>query len=308
MLASRYYGEYTESGAVAEAAHRDATQNLKLINAARRRGKQIWTYTYDAGSHVDAGFSATESADDPRVFVDWAALEGITGLLYGQGTTTYAKGNPLDSIDKENGSFVLVYPGRDGPIPSARLEVLREGIEDWEILNVVRHKQGTPRACASLVAGLFSISGANANLGCTIGCTFKTSTKYSWPTWSNDASTPGKVASMRAAALGRRLLEQFAQLRGVGRRSRLVVVAEVDVDRLPSRGHARGERSVGRLAAPEVAETAPDDRDRRRERRRPPRAAARCRPRTGARDRTRAAATDRASRAGAPASPRRAST
>jgi hypothetical protein len=199
VLASRYYGQYTNP-IQSRKGISHATDHLKLINAARRRGKEIWTFTYDAGSHDTPGFSATESADDPRVFVDWAAFEGITGLLYGQGTTTYSKGNPLDSIDRGNGSFVLVYPGRDGPIASARLEVLREGIEDWEILNIVRKKRGKATV-ARLLAGLFSTAGANAKLGCTIGCTLKTPTKYSWPTWSNDSTTPTKIVQMRAAAL-----------------------------------------------------------------------------------------------------------
>ena len=132
--------------------------------------------------------------------VDWAALEGITGLLYGQGTTTYSKGNPLVSNDRAGGSFVLLYPGRDAPIPSARLEVLREGIEDWEILNVVRHKHGAA-AVRRLLSGLFSMTSKGAKLGCTIGCQLKTRTPYSWPVWSHDASTPRKVAQMRAAAL-----------------------------------------------------------------------------------------------------------
>jgi hypothetical protein len=199
VLASRYYGQYTNPMQSRKGASR-ATQNLKLINAARSRGKQIWTYTYGAASHSTPGFTATEAAVDPRMLVDWAALEGITGLLYGQGTTTYAKGNPLDSNDKEDGSFVLIYPGRDGPIASSRLEVLREGIEDWEILNSVRQKRGSA-AVTRLLASLFSTTGTGATLGCTIGCTLKTATKYSWPTWSNDSSTPAKIAQMRTAAL-----------------------------------------------------------------------------------------------------------
>jgi hypothetical protein len=199
VLASRYYGQYTNPSQSRNGVSH-ATQNLKLINAVRHRGKQIWAYTYDARSHSTPGFTATEPLADPRAFVDWAAMEGITGLLYGQGTTTYSKGNPLDSNDKGNGSFVLVYPGRNGPIASARLEVLREGIEDWEILNVVRKKHGNATV-TRLLSGLFSTSGAGAKLGCTIGCQLKTSTPYSWPTWSNDTSTPGKIAQMRAAAL-----------------------------------------------------------------------------------------------------------
>jgi len=199
VLASRYYGEYT-SPALSRRGISHATEELKLIDAARRHHKQIWTYTYDAASHSTPGFTATEPASDPRVFVDWAALEGITGLLYGQGTTTYAKGNPLDSNNKEKGSYVLLYPGRDGPIASARLEVLREGIEDWEILNIVRHKHGAA-AVRRLLSGLFSTTAKGAKLGCTIGCALKTSTPYSWPTYSHDAGTPGAIARMRAAAL-----------------------------------------------------------------------------------------------------------
>jgi hypothetical protein len=196
VLASRYYGEYTTP---AQHVSR-ATQNLRLIDAARRRGKQIWAYTYDASSHSTPGFTATEPLSDPRLFVDWTALEGITGLLYGQGTTTYSKGNPLDANDKEKGSFVLVYPGRNGPIASARLEVLREGIEDWEILNVARHKHGNA-AVVRVLSGLFSTTSGGAELGCTVGCQLKTTTKYSWPTWSHDANTPAAVVQMRAAAL-----------------------------------------------------------------------------------------------------------
>ncbi|HJQ51353.1 MAG TPA: glycoside hydrolase domain-containing protein [Gaiellaceae bacterium] len=196
VLASRYYGEYT----VPSQHVSRATQNLRLIDAARRRGKQIWAYTYDASSHSTPGFTATEPLSDPRLFVDWTALEGITGLLYGQGTTTYSKGNPLEENDKENGSFVLVYPGRNGPIASARLEVLREGIEDWEILNVARHKHGNA-AVVRVLSGLFSTASGGAELGCTVGCQLKTTTKYSWPTWSRDASTPTAVAQMRTAAL-----------------------------------------------------------------------------------------------------------
>jgi Domain of unknown function (DUF4091) len=199
VLASRYYGQYTNP-AQSRLGISHAHQELRLINSARRHHKQIWTYTYDAASHSTPGFTATEPASDPRVFVDWAALEGITGLLYGQGTTTYAKGNPLVSNDKAKGSFVLLYPGRNGPIASARLEVLREGIEDWEILNLVRHRHGAA-AVRHLLSGLFSTTSKGAKLGCTIGCAIKTSTPYSWPTWSHNATTPRTVAQMRAAAL-----------------------------------------------------------------------------------------------------------
>ena len=199
VLASRYYGKYTNPS-LSRRGISHATEELRLINAARRRHKQIWTYTYDAASNSTPGFTATEPASDARVFADWAALEGITGLLYGQGTTTYAKGNPLVSNDKEMGSYVLIYPGRNGPIASVRLEVLREGIEDWEILNVARHKHGAA-AVRKVLSGLFSTTAKGAKLACTIGCPLRTNTPYSWPKWSHDANTPRAVARMRVAAL-----------------------------------------------------------------------------------------------------------
>jgi hypothetical protein len=199
VLASRYYGKYTNPSLSRRGISR-ANQELRLITAARRHHKQIWTYTYEAASHTTPGFTATEPTSDPRVFVDWAAFEGITGVLYGEGITSYGKSNPLVSNDKGKGSFVLVYPGKNGPIASARLEVLREGIEDWEILNVVQQKHGAA-AVRRLLSGLFSSTAKGAKLGCTIGCALKTNTPYSWPTWSHNASTPRTVAQMRAAAL-----------------------------------------------------------------------------------------------------------
>ena len=53
-------------------------------------------------------------------------------------------GNPLDSLSR-NGEFVLLYPGRQAPIPSIRLEQLRDGIEDWAIFDAVRRDSGAAR-------------------------------------------------------------------------------------------------------------------------------------------------------------------
>ena len=78
--------------------------------------------------------------------------------------------------------------------------MLREGIEDWEILDVARHKHGNA-AVVRILSDLFSTTFGGAERGCTIGCQLKTTTKYSWPTWSRDASTPTAMARMRTAAL-----------------------------------------------------------------------------------------------------------
>lgn len=199
VLDSRYYGQYTNPSQVRKHISH-AMQNLKNLNTVRKHKKQVWTYTYPSSANKTPGFGATEPSADPRLYVDWVALEGITGILYGEGTTTYqAKVNPLTSLAKD-GAFVFIYPGKDGPIPSARLEEIREGIEDWEILNMVRLKHGSA-AVRKLLAPLFTTSTTSTTLACTTGCMLKSGTTYSWPLFSHDATTPGKIATMRAQAL-----------------------------------------------------------------------------------------------------------
>ena len=200
VLESRYYGEYTTPAQQQRGENR-ATMFLRDINAARRRGKQIWTYTYISKANDTPGFAATEPVADPRMFVEWAALEGITGLLRGQGMTSYTlSANPLVSNDRSDGDYVLIYPGKSAPIASARLEELRAGIEDWEILNLVRQKHGRS-AVVRLLSGLFSTTATGAKLACSIGCPIKSSRPYSWPLWSHNGTTATKLAQMRANAL-----------------------------------------------------------------------------------------------------------
>ena len=86
-------------------------------------------------------FTAAEPLSNPRMLMLWNALEAQDGFLYGQGTTNYGSSNPLVSVDR-NGEFVLFYPGAAEPIPSARLEQVRDGIEDWAVLALVRQRWG----------------------------------------------------------------------------------------------------------------------------------------------------------------------
>jgi hypothetical protein len=200
VLESRYYGEYTNPTQYREGQRR-ATMFLRYINKARKRGKQIWTYTYESRAHQTPGLAAVERASAPRMFTAWAALEGITGLLRGQAMTNYdPHSNPFDTNNKGDGDMVLIYPGRNAPIPSARLETLREGIEDWEILNIVRQKHGS-RAVVKLMSRLFSTTATGAKLACVTGCPIKVNLPYSWPLFSHDGTTATKIAQMRAKAL-----------------------------------------------------------------------------------------------------------
>jgi hypothetical protein len=196
VLTRRFYGRFTSP-----AAPRNRQRELSASIARVRKTASVWSYTY-SGVTGTPGFRATEPLSNPRMLVLWNALEGLDGLLYGQGTTTYpTSGNPLDALSR-HGEFVLLYPGRRDPVPSARLEQLREGIEDWAVLEEVRRRSGAGAVRAILGgAGLFSANRSGTKLACHLGCTLKSATKYSWPQWSSDASTAGRIERARLAAL-----------------------------------------------------------------------------------------------------------
>lgn len=193
VLSRRYYGRFARAG------RNRARGYLNLINQVRARGKLLWSYTY-SGTRGTPGFAATERLSNPRLLMLWNALEGIDGVLYGQGTTSYSKANPFRSIG--TGEFVLIYPGRSSAIASARLEQIRDGIEDWAIFNKVRERRGSREVRAILGrAGVFSATRARVMLACTLGCELKSRTKFAWPRWSHDTSTPDRIERAKLAAL-----------------------------------------------------------------------------------------------------------
>jgi Domain of unknown function (DUF4091) len=200
VLSRRFYGTYTPT-ALARAGRSSSRDYLEHIDRVRARGKMVWTYTY-TGTPGTPGFAATEPLSNPRMLMLWSALEGLQGVLYAQGTTSYTKDNPFATIG--TGEKVLLYPGPFGPLPSARLEQIRDGIEDWAILNMVRQRRGAGDVRAILGnAGLFSATRARVRLACVQNCELTASTRYAWPRWSRDATTPGRIEAAKLAALNR---------------------------------------------------------------------------------------------------------
>ena len=201
VLANRYYGKYTVPEAT-KAGIDNSRLSQRPIDAVRKGGASVWAYNYFYANNPTPGYTATEPLSNPRMFELWAALEGLTGVLYGEGTTNYKAGSdPFSSVD-QLGSFVLLYPAKDAPIPSARLLQIRDGIEDWAIYDAVRRRWGAAKVWAILGgAGLFSASAKGVQLGCTVGCAIKTATPFAWPVWSSDATTPAKIEAAKAAAL-----------------------------------------------------------------------------------------------------------
>jgi hypothetical protein len=199
VLLRRWYGQFTVPAQQRQASR--SRQKLRYIGAVRRRGKAVWSYTY-SGVAGTPGFRAVEPLYNPRMYLLWNALEGSDGVLYGQGTTNYSTVvNPLDSVDR-GGEFVLFYPGRLAPIPSARLEQIRDGLEDAAILNIVRRKHGAGAVRGILgTTGLFSASTKRVQLACNVGCELAGPRTYSWPRWSHDATTPRRIDDAKLRAL-----------------------------------------------------------------------------------------------------------
>jgi hypothetical protein len=200
VLSRRYYGSWT-SPADTRVGKSRARDSLAMLTKVRARGKMVWAYTY-TGTPGTPGFAATEPLSNPRMLLLWTALEGVQGVLYAQGATTYGPKNPFESIG--TGENVLVYPGPSSAWPSARLVQIRDGIEEWGVLNLVRQRRGPGEVRAILGnAGLFSASRGGLRLACNLGCELKSSTRYAWPRWSRDASTARRIEAARLAALKR---------------------------------------------------------------------------------------------------------
>jgi hypothetical protein len=197
VLSRRFYGQFTVPK---HQTRRSRSRELAATIERVRKRASIWSYTYDGVSGTP-GFGLEEPLSNPRTFLLWNALEGTDGVLYGQGMTSYGQDNPFVRVSRR-GEFVLLYPGRNGPIPSARLEQIRDGIEDWALFDALRRTHGASRVRAILgAAGLFSADAKGVRLACRLGCELQGATKYSWPRWSHDASTARRIEAARQRAL-----------------------------------------------------------------------------------------------------------
>ena len=112
------------------------------IAQARSRGERIWWYTAGAVTplptlHID------DDGVAPRVMPWLQPLYGVTGFLHWEAVNWVA--DPYSEpyvVPFGNGEGVLIYPPRDEgnaePVTSIRLELLRDGLEDYELLDMLR--------------------------------------------------------------------------------------------------------------------------------------------------------------------------
>ncbi len=129
-------------------------RDLDFYKERQRQGDQLWMYVCCSPKPPYANFFIDQPAIDHRVLFWQARQKGATGLLLW--VVSYWKGLPgptsagarfpevpvrfaenMDSYQTwgTNGDGTLIWPGLDmTPYPSIRLEVIRDGIEDYEYL------------------------------------------------------------------------------------------------------------------------------------------------------------------------------
>ena len=104
-----------------------------------------------------------------------------------------------------HGQHVLLYPALargDEPVPSLRLESIRDGIEDADLARLVIARRGRA-AYLSILAHerIFSIRGGRLLLACQSGCDLDGPTKYAWPRYRRDAGTAAALERVHDALL-----------------------------------------------------------------------------------------------------------
>ena len=120
------------------------------FDAAKARGDLVWYYT----CCCPGGKFMNRLLDNELLrplYLGWGgALYNLDGYLHWGLNYRSVGQNPFRKNVIQNwgggtnalpaGDTHIVYPGRDGPWPSARLEAMRQGFEDRELLERLRSK------------------------------------------------------------------------------------------------------------------------------------------------------------------------
>ncbi len=113
----------------------EASPEMKVMKTT---GKMLWSYNCSYGYARPVG----PNIKDINVVAEFrnAALFAMRYGATGGGFWCYnIGGDPWTRVKDE---YMLVYPGRDTPVTSRRWEAVREGIEDYRILQALRGRSG----------------------------------------------------------------------------------------------------------------------------------------------------------------------
>ncbi|MDO8587466.1 MAG: DUF6067 family protein [Armatimonadota bacterium] len=117
-----------------------------FLDARRKAGEDVWFYTCCG----PRGKYMNRFIDFPLLDVrllHWANFKyGLTGYLHWG--YNFWRGDPFNDLEPEwvgqpylpPGDTHIIYPGLRGPLSSIRLEAMRDGIEDYELLKLLEKK------------------------------------------------------------------------------------------------------------------------------------------------------------------------
>ncbi len=104
------------------------------------RGMEIWTYVSGPGDTGSPNLAIDFDTMDYRI-IPWMCWKyGVRGFLYWC-VNWWPNVDPFkDAANtrwKQNGNGLLFYPGPEGPVPSLRAEIFRDGMEDHAYLTLL---------------------------------------------------------------------------------------------------------------------------------------------------------------------------
>ncbi|MFQ6098032.1 MAG: DUF4091 domain-containing protein, partial [Armatimonadota bacterium] len=112
----------------------------QFLAQRRQRGEEIWDYVCISAQRPYVNIWAIDYPGTDHRLVFWQAWRyDVTGFLYW--AINYWKTNPWEdpmTYPGGNGDGSLLYFGRDGPVNSIRWEIVRDGIEDYDYLALLR--------------------------------------------------------------------------------------------------------------------------------------------------------------------------
>lgn len=116
-----------------------ASFDEKLKARLESMGKEIWLYI-SGPDNTYPNFGLDFPGLDARI-VPWLCWKyGVKGLLYW--CVNFWTVNPYENATNtdwsQNGNGLLLYPGSSAPEPSLRLELIRDGLEDYEYLYLLK--------------------------------------------------------------------------------------------------------------------------------------------------------------------------
>jgi hypothetical protein len=149
------------------------------------KGQELWFYVCNANFPPYLGYDIdTKIGYEPRLLKWGAWYENATGFLFWSMTYWYEPSDPWHKLANlaqfgemfsRNGDGILLYPGNhdgtvnggspewvaiDGPVVSYRMKQIRDGLEDWEMLNLAA-KLGAKEYARKQVSTVYESFGEN---------------------------------------------------------------------------------------------------------------------------------------------------